>query len=231
MLRSDPVSATVVQRLRSAFMAACLVLACGCLTIEENYVFKKDGSGTMEYVVDLSEMGELMKGLPGADDKDDSKGMMDMKGDLGKIKALPGISKVKLKTEKDGYLQRLSFRFADLAALNSALGQLMPDSTGVATEFFRMEGNTLVRTNNKHASELGGSMGGEAGDSTDMTMFLQSMHYRYDFKFAQDVGAAHVAEGVTTEQPSGKEVKMSTDWSVISKDPKALDLRIDLAPR
>ncbi|MBK9535574.1 MAG: hypothetical protein IPO10_10485 [Flavobacteriales bacterium] len=44
--------------LRPLLAVILLMFFTGCLTIEENYVFKKDGSGTMEYVVDLSEMGE-----------------------------------------------------------------------------------------------------------------------------------------------------------------------------
>ena len=35
-----------------------------------------------------------------------------------------------------------------------------------------------------------------------------------------------MAEGVTREDPSTKQVKLSTDWSVIMKDPQALNLRI-----
>jgi hypothetical protein len=204
------------------------MLISGCLTIEENYTFKKDGSGTLEYVVDLSEMGELMKGLPGGDGKDDGLGQMDMKDDLSKLKKLPGIRKVKLKKEKDGFVQRLSFRFADLSSLNGALNTLMPDSTGVVKEFFRWEGNTLVRANNRHANELGSGMGGEPGDSTDMTALLQSMHYKYSFKFAEDIAETHVAEGVEKMADGTKAVSVNTDWSVITKDPTALDLRIVL---
>jgi hypothetical protein len=206
-----------------------LVLATGCLTIEENYAFKKDGSGSMEYVVDLSEMADLMKGLPGSGEgKDDGAGAMDMKDNLAKLKELPGVGKVKLKQEKDGFVQRLSFRFADVNALNRALNTLMPDSSGLQHDFFRWEGNVLVRTNNQHAQELGNGMGGEPGDSTDMTMLLQSMHYRYSFKFAKDIADTRVAEGVTKEPDGSNRVKLSTDWSVITKDPQALDLRIEL---
>jgi hypothetical protein len=213
-----------------AWALLCItVFATSCLTIEENYTFKKDGSGSMEYIVDLSEMADLMKGLPGGSEgKDDGATGMDLKDNLTKLKALPGIRKVKLKKEKDGFVQRLSFRFTDVTALNRALNTLMPDSTGAAHDFFRWEGDVLVRTNNHHARELGGDMGGEPGDSTDMTMMLQSMHYKYSFKFARDIADTRVAEGVTKEPDGSNRVKLSTDWSVITKDPQALDLRIEL---
>lgn len=213
-----------------ALVAALAVLLPGCLTIEENYTFKKDGSGTMEYVVDMSELAELMKGLPGKDKKgkDDGLGKMDLTEVKDRLKGIPGVSKVKMKEEKDGFIQRLSFKFKDINALNGALSRIMADSTGGPQEVFRWEGGTLVRTGNKHARELGGDMGGETGDSTDMSAMLQMMHYKLNFKFAEDVDSTKVAEGMNTETVSSREVKFNTDWSVITKDPAALDLRIQL---
>ena len=217
-----------------AFLSAVVLLS-GCLTIEENYTFKKDGSGTLEYVVDMSAMMEMMKGFEAMADKKDKKdegpGNMDMAEDMVKLKQIPGIKKVKVKKEKDGYVQRLSFRFADLAALNKALNTLMPDSTGNETAFFTWDGNTLVRANNRHATEMGDDMAsdGSGGDSTfDANTILQSMKYKYSFTFADAIAATHTADGVNKEVPSDKQVKLDTDWSVIMKDSQALDLRIDL---
>jgi hypothetical protein len=207
-----------------------LLLLPGCLTIEENYTFKKDGSGSMEYVVDMSEIGELMKGLHGNEkgSKDDGLGRMDLGEVKERLGAIPGISKVSVKKEKDGFVQRLRFRFKDLSALNAAMNRIMPDSAGGEQEFFHWDGGTLVRRSNGHARGLGGDMGGDAGDTTDMTAMLQMMHYKFDFRFAEDLADTHVAEGVRTENVGARQVRFDTDWSVISKDPTALDLRIAL---
>lgn len=208
-----------------------VTLLTGCLTIEENYTFKKDGSGTMEYVVDMSELGEMLKSLEAMSDGkggEDGPGDMDMKDQAAKLKGLPGIGKVKVKN-REKYVQVLSFRFKDLTALNGALNVLMPDSTGAAHEFFRWEGSTLVRTNNAHALEMGDDMGGGAAtDSTDPTAILQSMHYKYSFTFAEAIRDRQVAEGVVQDSPQPRQLKLDADWSVIMKDPSALDLRITL---
>jgi hypothetical protein len=209
--------------------AVIAVLAAGCLTIEENYTFKKDGSGTMEYVVDLSAFADMMKsvkGLSGSADKDDGMGEMDMKDEAGKLKGVPGISKVKVKEEQDGFVQRITFRFADVDALNRALNVLLPDSTGAGHGFFAWEGSTLVRTNNLHAAEMGSGLTPDEGDTLDMSGMLKSMMYKYSFTFDQAIGEVGLAPGVIREDPSPKQVKLSTDWSVIMADPKALDLRI-----
>ena len=66
----------MLTSLRTFRVALAALFFTGCITIEENYTFKKDGSGTMEYVLDMSEMGELIKSLEGAAGEKDGKGSM-----------------------------------------------------------------------------------------------------------------------------------------------------------
>jgi hypothetical protein len=155
---------------------------------------------------------------------------LDMKDEASLLKGIPGISKVRTKAEKDGFIQRVSFGFKDVNALNQALAVLLKDSSGTAHAFFAWDGSTLVRTNNRFATEMGSDIGQdeEGSDSLDTGALLKSMHYKYDFKFATPVGEVVKADGVLREDPSPKEVKFDTDWSVIMNDPKALDLRINL---
>ena len=216
---------------------ALVVLATGCITIEEHYTFKKNGSGTMEYVMDMSSMaglkdvmdksGDLEKERKKDKKKDDGPMASGLEGKAEQLKALAGIKRVKRKDEQDGFIQRISFAFADLEALNRALNVLMPDSTGAQQTFFRWEGNTLVRTNNQYAKTMGGDMAGDS-DSTDLAGILESMKYKYSFKFANEVKDVKLADGVSKESPSAKKLELATNWSVIMKDPEALDLRITL---
>ncbi|MCB0790175.1 MAG: hypothetical protein H6595_02990 [Flavobacteriales bacterium] len=216
----------------TAIWSALAVLFTGCLTIEENYTFKKNGSGTMEYVVDLSAFGEMMESfskMGGEEKGDDGLEGMNISDQADKLKGLAGIGGVKVKN-KEKYIKRVSFKFKDIDALNRALNVLLPDSSGIDQTFWRWEGSTLVRTNNRHAAELGNDMGtGEASDSTDPTAFLQSMHYKYSFKFALPISDHTVADGVVVDAPDQKRLDLDTDWSVIMNDPKALDLRITLS--
>ncbi len=234
------------MKLRTLILPVLLVLFTGCLTIEENYTFKKNGSGSMEYVVDMSEIGELMKTLgemsevEGGEEMPDDIGSLDMEDELKALKAIPGIKKVKLDAKKK-WVQRLKFNFADIDALNRALNVLMADSSGMQHTFFTWDGSTLVRTNNRHAYELGAGMaaGGSGGEdqegndptmteTADMEAFLGSMKYKYSFKFAEEIGGTETAEGINKETVGTKEIKFDTDWAVISTNEKALDLRIKL---
>lgn len=160
-MRAPIYLAPMITLFRKNLLAALagLLLFTGCITIEENYTFKKDGSGTMEYVVDMSELGELMKSFGGEGGDMGDMGNMDMSSEIAALKGIQGISKVKLDGKKQ-WVQRISFAFKDVDALNRALNTLMPDSSGTDFAFFRWEGNTLVRSNNGHARELGKSFGG-----------------------------------------------------------------------
>ena len=223
-----------MSRTRLIGLFLLLIAFTGCITIEENYTFKKNGSGTMEYVVDMSQIGEMLKAFEdmgdgkGKEDKDAGLNQLDMKEQVSALKNVPGIKKVKLNN-KDKYVQRVSFAFADLNALNAALNVLMEDSTDTQHTFFQWEGNTLVRRSNGHARDIGLGMGNEdPSDTTDMTELLSSMKYKYRFTFQEPIANTEVAEGMAKESPDPRTVKLDTDFSVIGKDEKVLDLRIEL---
>ncbi len=222
---------------------AFIVSLTGCITIEEQYTFKKNGSGTMTYVVDMREMGEMMKSFNDGkkQDGDEGLGQMSIGGHADALKSVPGISKVKLDTKTD-WVQKISFTFADVAALNRALNTLMPDSNNTGHQFFRWEDGALVRNTNNYVYQLTNTMaseaaegGDEGGDDAeadaggfDMSSMLGMMKYKYSFKFQQPIGTTDASSAMTTENPGSKEVKLSTDWAAIAKDRKALDVRIVL---
>ena len=210
-----------------------VALSCsGCLTIEEHYVFKKNGSGNMEFVVDMSALAEMMDGLSkmgGTEgSSDEGMGDMDMASSADRLREIPGISKVKLNSKKT-FVQRVSFKFRDVTALNKALRILMPDSLDAEHDFFTWDGSTLVRTNNGHAMELGEDMADDDADDREQAeAFLKGMKYKYSFRFASTVADRTVAEGMSVDAPSPRELLLETDWSAIMTDPGALDLRIRL---
>ncbi len=228
---------------RSLLLAALFIGLTGCITIEENYSFKKNGSGTMTYVIDMSEMGSMIENMGDGEKKEEGGaedlGNMDMTNHADALKSIAGISKVKMDKGKK-WIQKLSFAFKDVAALNRALNQLMPDSNGTSHEFFKWEGGTLVHTSNRHAYEISSTMANEAGAGDageegdeeeaggfDMSTMLSSMKYKYSFKF-QEAVASTEGGAMIKEAAGAKEVKLSTDWGVLAKDPRALDLRIAL---
>ena len=78
------------------------------------------------------------------------------------------------------------------------------------------------------ATENEGEEKSEEDKGMDMSAMLETMKYKYSFKFAQPLGTVVSAAEVTAERPSTKEFRMETDFGVIGKDRKALDLRLPL---
>ena len=106
-----------LQRLSTTLFICCLLL--GCVTIEENYTFKYDGSGNLEYVIDMTELGEMLKGFESSDGdvQKDQKTNIDSMAQV--ISSMKGIKKV--KTIEKEWIQKISFDFEDIDALNNAL--------------------------------------------------------------------------------------------------------------
>ncbi len=208
-----------------------LLLFTGCITIEENYTFKKNGSGTMEYVVDLSELGELMDSMKDMGGEKSSSDKLELGQNADALKGIAGISGV--KTSEKNWVKRISFKFKDLTALNAALNVLLPDSTNTNKEFFAWEDNVLVRRNNRHAVELGAGMSadgeGDAQENKEAAEgMLETMKYKYSFAFAKPIAQMDIAGGMQEERQGTRKVRLETDFSAIMKDPETLDLRISL---
>lgn len=231
--------ADCIRRTRSfRLLLPLIVLLSGCITIEEHYSFNEDGSGTMEFVVDMTAFKDIAEAFgdlsdpkhstAGAVEAEDDKPEMGMQEKAEALQQIQGIRDLKQVEEEDGYIQRIRFAFADLHALNSALNVLMPDSIGKDVEFFRWEGRELVRRNNNYTMELGEDMAGDMADDNDISELFASMKYKMSFTFAKPVTGTQVADGIEVEAPDDRTLELSTDWSVLEKDPTALDLRIKL---
>lgn len=210
--------------------AACLFTS--CITVEENYTFKKNGSGSMQYVMDMHElieqMGSLMDMAGGEGGENPLEGAAKgFKEQSEKLKGLAGISKVKFEEDKKG-IYKISFNFKNIKALNDGLNKIMggEDPTKYHT-FFTLDGKVLKRVHSEQAN-LGDitEMLGEDGESEYAQTMYESMKYKLNFKFASDVEAVYTGieseEGVITD---GKSLKMNTTFAeVMTKGASALSL-------
>jgi len=215
-----------------------ILLLSGCITIEEHYSFKKNGSGTMSYVVDMTEMGEMMDSF--SDDMEAAGGSVEeteakdpfndipMSGLADSLRTVPGISKVKY--EQDGeYYYKITYAFKDLVALNKALNILMSEKEQTTDHvFFRREGNKLIRTHNESAEELGNEFAdGEEGGEEAMEM-LKMMKYEMSYKFKEELEdvQCNISEGAVLND-NNKSYELKTDFSVIDTKEGSLDITFE----
>ncbi len=222
-----------MKNLFFVLIAAAACMLTGCIVVEENYTFKKNGSGSMVYVMDMHEMMEQMGSLmdmsggEGGGENPFAGAAKGFKEQSEKLKTLTGVSKVKFEEDKKG-IYKIAFNFKNIKALNDALNKIMgsEDPTAYHT-FFIQEGKVIKRIHSTQAN-LGDitAMLGEEGDSEYAQTMYESMKYKLNFKFASDVEAVYT--GIESEEGAiadGKTLKMNTTFSeIMGKGPAALTL-------
>ena len=107
------------------------LLFSGCFDIEEEYWFNKDGSGSAEYRVDLSQvmdMMEMMKDMM-PDSLNENNDKFDLKDSttVMKLRSIPGISNVKNLNDVENNIMSYSFDFANIQALNNSMNHVSGD--------------------------------------------------------------------------------------------------------
>lgn len=221
-----------MKNLFFVLIAAAACLFSGCIVVEENYTFKKNGGGSMQYVIDMHElmeqMGALMDMSGGEAGEDPFAGAAKgFKEQSEKLKSLIGVSNVKFEEDKKG-VYKIGFSFKNVKALNDALNKLMGSDDPTAYHiFFVNDGKTIKRIHSGQAN-LGdlSSILGDEGDAESTKMMYQSMKYKLNFKFASDVQAVYTGieaeDGVVSD---GKSLNLSTTFSeVMEKGPATLSM-------
>jgi len=115
-------------------LSALFLVLSGCITITEKYSFRKDGSGTMEYIIDMSELYAMMASF-----SDSTTEEMQMNESFEEVKAelesIDGISKVTLTGNPESYIMGIQYDFKDAVALNKAMNLLL-NKEGEGTSTF-----------------------------------------------------------------------------------------------
>lgn len=205
------------------------VMLSSCLTIEEEFTFKPNGSGTMRFGVDMSEMASLlnMAKESGSDELPMGSAMdeLDMSDLGGKLKGLKGISNIQTSEDKKNYIFSVSCSFADLDALNRAMNAL--NSEGENHVYFKKEGNSIVmnhKTGSFDPSELIGE-DDESGADYAMAM-LESMKYKMTFNFKKPIQAVYASGETDYVGKKQRSVKIETSFKEMIENDEALNATI-----
>lgn len=191
-----------ILNLLSAFLSVFLLS--GCITVFEKYKINSDGSGTMEYIIDMSEMYEMIASF-----SDSSQEIETVELDKSLKEALPGLEQIKgisnaeLTGDMKHYVAGIKFDFTGMEALNKAIAVLYKGNESETTErvYVERKGKKFTRygqTSEEFNKEtLLGS--GEISAET-AKMVLESMKYKISVEFARPVKkvtslAAHTVEG------------------------------------
>ncbi|MEL6194901.1 MAG: hypothetical protein AAFR66_22765, partial [Bacteroidota bacterium] len=151
-----------------------------CITIIESYTFHKDGSGQMEYIVDMSEISALMKMGGGMEEQDDLMGQSKEELDK-KLAGIQGISNATTFFDEDEYMFTVSFDFSSPDALNQALNDVLQIKS--EEKIFHWNGSMISRKHQADTQmELLNELKGDEQSEMVMSLF-KDMKYICKYQF------------------------------------------------
>lgn len=179
-------------------LVASSILLVSCITFEENYYLKKDGSGSFEFKVDMSQLMDMMKAFEGMEQEGDEKvpETIDFNKEVEKLEAIKGITNVKVVEDEENGMFSMSFDFKDYEALNKAHHEAL-DSTGLDHDVLSKKGNTIF-FKQITPGDLAKQADASEEDSLAAMMgagMLSQFNYKINFTLEQE--ASEVSTGAT----------------------------------
>ena len=201
-----------------------LLLLSGCITIIEKYNIYKDGSGTMEYIIDMSEMYEMMATF--SDSIDKMEGLDFINEILPELSRTAGISNVENTSNLARYIAGVKFDFKNVSALNNVLDVLLKgeESSSAKAKYVEINGKNFTRyslTSKEFNKEA--LLGSKELDEETMNLVLKSMKYKISVSFEKTIKKVITLAPYTKE---GKTVTIDTDFSEIFGNPDILKTTI-----
>ena len=208
-------------------LLASLILP-GCLTIEETYEFKRNGSGMMEYRIEVSEMADFLESL-NTDESSlptDKLSMADMAPQLSEIE---GVSHVEVLDNIAEKVYGLRFQFKNMTALNEALNLLLiKDPETNPHVFFSQNDNVIIRNHLNTRQSIASDFLESTEESRKAMAVLQSMNYKINMKFARPVKVVYAMAETSLIGKKSKEVKLETSMRELLEESEMLNTSVVL---
>lgn len=216
-----------MKKVLLSILLTSLVILSGCLTITDEIFLDKDGSGKYATTIDMSKLKEMMDMLktmaPDTSQMkmDDLKELDSLQNIWKDLETIPGISDVK-RNMGDKYVMNVSFRFANIAALNEAMSRRSKKEDQPPTKSAPFYSFTpgAFSCNDTSMASLGSSLGGlgsgkDPNDSLAMAMTMLK-------------GMMGDMTYTTVYHLPGKVGSVSNKQAKVSEDGKTVTLKIEL---
>jgi len=204
-----------MKNLRLTVVALLVLLLSSCITIFEKYTIHANGTGTMEYIIDMSEMYEMMASF--SDSAGDPGGATEidqsMREALPGLNNIDGISNISFTGDVSKYIAGIKFDFRDANALNQAMAVLFEGEESITGEekYIEIKGKTFTRyslTSKEFSKDQ--LLGSEELDAETMKSVLESMKYKVSVSFDKKIKKV---ETLATQTLDEKSVLIETNFS------------------
>ncbi len=202
---------------------SCLLLFTSCITIEESYSFKEDGSGSSSFVINMSQMKKIMETMTGAIEASEPATFSAMDFNVYKdtLSKTEGISNINTKLDNINYQFELTYDFSSKEALNNAMNIIFESKSQV---FFNYKKKDFELTH-----PLPQLINNELKDmsSEQTTMFLEAVKYNITLNFERPIKKT-TTTAVKSISEDKKQLVLETNLDELIKTPDKFHTRIKL---
>lgn len=186
--------ATRLPLLVIATLGLLLLSLSGCLTVKELLSVKPNGSGSMDFLVEFDPWSGLLES--------EEDGQQPLPEDWSfanlqpVLSRLPGIRKVHLLDDPEQRRYGIRFKFADITALNRAMGRLLLEDSTEVFPFYAMENGVLIRKYRADRLRLPEAFVDRAESEDQVRAILARMDYEVEMTFRKTPAVVYTgAEG------------------------------------
>ena len=201
------------------------VFLSSCLTIYEKYTINKDGSGSFEYTIDMTELYRMMESFASEEDignmneKDLSRSFYEL---IPELNTIVGISNAEPTGTDQVYVFGLKFDFENQEALNRAMGMVLEDQGDQTTNFVEISRKKFIRYHKTSREFSKEALLGEEGigDESMVKGILEDMKYKIDVNFERKVKSVQTKADVVKKE--GKEISIEANLNSMMEDSEYL---------
>ena len=202
-------------------------LLSGCITIYEKYIFKSNGSGTMEYLIDMSEFYSLMQSFSENKLNEDLEIDQSFMVAAERLNNIKGISNIQLTGNSNEYIFGIKYDFANPDALNNAISYIFQKNLK-HKEYIRFNRKNITRYSLISEEFSKDKIMGEKEMELDEGMLkeiFERMKYKISMEFFRPVRSVDTKADYVIDN---RTLTLETDFGKILDDNRILETRIRL---
>lgn len=213
------------------FSPLLLILCFGlssCLTITETYYFKKDGSGRMQFSLDLSEMEAL---LSYAERETEKGGIEDLSfvEVVKQLKQIDGIYEVQLLDDPESFSWGVAYEFEHTVALNKALNLLLvKEQKEVFHPFVEYHGQQFKSNHLMNKFVLRDKLAEDERLAPMAEQFMKKMDYHIHYEFERPIKVVYATQEVQLKGSKPKSIDLKTNFWELEANQQILDATLIL---
>ena len=207
------------------FLAAFLLP--GCITVYEKYNFKSNGSGTMEYIIDMSEFYQMMASFSDSVNEQELQIDQSFSETAEGLKTLKDISNVQLTGNSRDYIFGIRYDFANPAALNEAMAYILHNETA-GKEYIKFSRKNITRyslISDEFSKEKIIGVEENEMDEGMLKEIFEKMKYRISMDFSRPVKSVTTLAEYSIDK---NKLNVETTFNALLENNKVLETVIRL---